>query len=131
MSADDTPLEPANRDQARTIRRYLEALQSNRGRRVSSRTPEAVRRELQDVRHQIVFGDARLRSTLAGRRVRLEAELRTLSESDVGELPELEEQFVACAATYSADNALSYRAWRSVGVKPDVLKRAGIAVTAQ
>jgi hypothetical protein len=75
------------------------------------------------------LGDARLRPTLARKRVRLEAELRTLSETDGGELCDLEEQFVACAASYSAHNGLTYRAWRSAGVTPDVLKRAGISAT--
>jgi hypothetical protein len=117
----------SNRDQARIIRRYLEVMQSNGSREIQTRTPNTVRQELQEVRHQIVLGDARLRPKLARKRIRLEAELRTLSETDCRELWDLEEEFVACAAAYSAHNGLTYRAWRSAGVKPDVLRRAGIS----
>ena len=38
-----------------------------------------------------------------------------------------EDEFVAVARDYGETNAISYSAWRSIGVPAAILKRAGIA----
>jgi hypothetical protein len=43
-----------------------------------------------------------------------------------GDVVGLEEAFVAVAARYGRREHLSYAAWRTAGVAPDVLHRAGI-----
>ena len=40
---------------------------------------------------------------------------------------ELETAFVEVAKSYSDRNAISYNAWRQIGVEPAVLRKAGIS----
>jgi hypothetical protein len=114
------------RDQSGTIRRYLEALQPTRG-QDRNRTVETVQRELQRVRWQIVMAEPDKRAELAQERISLEAELEALSKIDKVELAALEQAFIACAGAYSAREGITYAAWRSVGIEPKVLTKAGIA----
>jgi hypothetical protein len=115
-------------DESGTIRRYLEALQPTRG-LAHSRTVETVQRELQEVRWQIVMADPDKRAALAQKRISLEAELGALSKIDKAELAALEQEFIACAGAYSAREGITYAAWRSAGIEPKVLTKAGIATT--
>ena len=131
MSAKGRAGSPAEERSATTIRRYLEALQLTRATRGRRRTAESVERELQQVRLQIVMGEPENRQKLARERVRLEAEFEALARTDGVDLSDLEDEFVACAATYSDRNGLSFAAWRSAGVDPGVLKRAGIFAAAR
>jgi hypothetical protein len=126
--AKNTAKVAAGRDESDTIRRYLEALQSTGG-LAHSRTVETVQRELQGVRWQIVIAEPDERAALAQERIDLEAELEALSNIDKVDLAALEQGFIACAATYSAREGITHAAWRSVGIEPKVLTKAGIATT--
>ncbi|MBX3313912.1 MAG: hypothetical protein KF906_06295 [Actinobacteria bacterium] len=55
----------------------------------------------------------------------LEAELAAFDE-DAIDLDALEKGFVEAAAGYAERKKIGYAAFRAVGVKPDVLRRAGI-----
>ena len=61
---------------------------------------------------------------LVQERMDLEAELEAMQTKV--DLSELEDEFVAVAATYGARKGISYAAWREVGVDAAVLKRAGV-----
>jgi hypothetical protein len=129
MSIEHEPALAIGRNDPRTIRRYLEALQAVRGGRARSRSAETVRRQLQEVRWKIVMADPEDRARLAQERISLEAELEGLSKFDRVDLATLEAGFIACAATYSTRNGITYAAWREAGIAPKVLKQAGIAQT--
>ena len=52
--------------------------------------------------------------------------LEALQNRHSAEIAALEEAFIAVAGPYSARKGLSYTAWRAVGVKPRILREAGI-----
>ena len=58
-------------------------------------------------------------------RLDLEAELAAMDGKGV-DLDGLEDAFVGAAAAYASRRGVSYSAWRSAGVQPTVLRRAGI-----
>jgi hypothetical protein len=53
--------------------------------------------------------------------------LEALANGHSAQAEALEAAFVAVAGPYSARKGLTYAAWRAVGVKPRVLREAGIA----
>ena len=52
--------------------------------------------------------------------------LEALANRHGAEIDALEAAFIAVAGPYSARKGLTYAAWRAVGVKPQVLRAAGI-----
>ncbi len=116
------------REQGRVVRRYLEALESNRPKRGRRRTPESISTRLATIEEQLASADPLSRVHLLQERMDLEQELAT-SGGDGEELEELEAGFIEVAAAYGERKGLTYQAWRSIGVEPRVLKAAGIART--
>lgn len=112
------------REQARIVRRYLEALARHRrpGRRRDRRTLEKRLAEL-NARIEQESNPAR-RVELVQKRLDLEAELAAMAPEQ--DFEALEAAFVEVAKEYSERRGISYAAWREVGVPPNVLKRAGI-----
>ena len=53
--------------------------------------------------------------------------LEALAHRNAGEIEALEGAFITVAGPYSERKGLTYAAWRAVGVKPRVLRAAGIA----
>ena len=112
------------RVEGRIVKRYLEALETTRPRRGRKRTPESVARRLAEIDLELPTADPLRRVTLVQLKMDLEA---ADGANAVGiDLGELERQFVAVARAYGSRRGLTYRAWREVGVSPEVLKRAGI-----
>lgn len=114
------------REQGRTVRRYLEALEQHRPRRGRKRTKESIERRLAAVEERLETAGALDRLHLAQERMDLQAELAGM-DGDGVDMNELEEAFVAAAADYGARRGITYAAWREAGVSPSVLRRAGIA----
>ena len=112
------------REQGRTVRRYLEALEANKPRRGRKRTPEGIQRRLLAIEERLASADALSRLHLAQERMDLTAELA--SSSDGVDLGALETAFVKAAGPYSQRKGIGYDAWRAAGVEPRVLKSAGI-----
>lgn len=114
------------RREARVVRDYLEALRG--GRRGSD--PE--RSRLEDRARQL---RARVdRAERASERAELlrewlDVERRLADVEDGPDLEALEEEFVAVASSFSDRKAISYPAWREIGVPARVLRAAGIART--
>lgn len=115
------------REQGRSVRRYLEALELYRPKRGRKRTPESVRRQLKTVEERIENADPLSRLHLLQERMDLEAELAK-KEHGVN-IAELEEEFIKSAKEYGERKNISYAAWREAGVDPAVLKKAGIERT--
>ena len=114
------------REQGRIVRRYLEALELHRPRRGRKRTAESIERRLAAIRDRLVTADPLNRLQLSQEQMDLEAELASMGETGV-DMAELEDAFVRVAAAYGARKGISYEAWRSAGVSPATLRRAGIS----
>ena len=115
------------RNQGRSVRRYLEALDRHRPKRGRKRTSDSIKKRLERIEGELPEADQLKRLQLIQERIDLSAELETL-EANV-DLTGLEEEFVKAAAAYSARKGISYAAWRELGVEPAVLKKAGISRT--
>jgi hypothetical protein len=106
------------------VRRYLEALETNRPRRGRKRTPDSINRRLVEIDAKMAAADPLTRLQLVQERMNLQAELEMKSTSV--DLSALEQAFVDAAGPYSARKGISFAAWRTAGVDAAVLKRAGI-----
>ncbi len=113
------------RDEGRSVRRYLEAIDRQRPKRGRPRTVESVTRRLAAVNAKIDDADALSRLHLLQERADLEAEIAGLSVSD--DLPALEKAFVKVAKSYGQRKGIGYSAWREAGVTAAVLDKAGIS----
>lgn len=113
------------REQGRAVRRYLEALDAHRPKRGRKRTPDSIKRRLEDIANRLEDADPLTRLQLVQERMNLESELATKSEAV--DITTLEEEFVAAAREYSDRKGITYAAWREAGVDAGVLRRAGIS----
>jgi uncharacterized protein YicC (UPF0701 family) len=112
------------REQGRAVRRYLEALEAHKPKRGRKRTPESVQKRLATIEERLAEADALTRLHLLQERMNLTNELA--SADDSVDMQVIEDEFVAAAAPYGARKGITYAAWRSMGVDPAVLRRAGI-----
>ena len=113
------------RNESRSVRVYLEALESQRPKRGRKRTPESVKRRLASVNAALPNADPLRRVQLVQEQMDLRNELDAMNNKV--DLRKLEAEFIASAKNYSQRKGISYSAWRSVGVPPAVLKKAGIS----
>ncbi len=112
------------REQGRSVRRYLEALDANRPKRGRKRTPDAIKKQLAAVESKLANATALNKLHLAQERRNLQKEL---DEKDHQvNLSGLEKEFISSAKAYSERKGISYAAWREAGVTAEVLKKAGI-----
>jgi hypothetical protein len=111
------------RVQARTIKAYLESLQSRRpGRPV---TPESLKARLVRVDDKLAEEtDVLKRLDLIQRRIDIHHALAQAYSASAHE--EFEAGFIDCAAAYSKRKGITYAAWREVGVPVATLKQVGI-----
>ncbi len=112
------------RQQGRAVRRYLEALESQRPKRGRRRTPEGIQKRLADVDERLSTADPLSPLHLTQERMNLEREL-TAGDDNV-DLEALEAEFVEAAREYGERKGITYQAWRQAGIEPRVLKAAGI-----
>ena len=112
------------RNQGRSVRRYLEALEAHKPKRGRKRTPESIQKRLDRIDTELAKADALKRLQLIQERLDLKEELEAATHTV--DLSGLEQEFVDAAAAYSKRKGISYAAWRELGVEPAVLKRAGI-----
>lgn len=112
------------REQGRAVRRYLEALDAHRPKRGRKRTPDSIKRRLDDIEARLETADPLTRLQLVQERMNLQNELATKSQTV--DLAALEEEFVAAAKSYGERKGITYGAWREAGVDASVLKRADI-----
>ena len=127
MTAEHKAALAAGRDEGRTVRRYLEALEANKPRRGRKRTRESVEKQLTETLNRITKSSALDRVQLLQRRLDLEQELEAITAQVDTDLGELEAGFVAVAKSYSERKGLTYAAWREAGVDARLLKQAGIS----
>jgi hypothetical protein len=112
------------REQGRSVRRYLEALEAHKPKRGRKRSPDSMKKRLAAVEAEIASADPLKRLHLVQERLDLQ---RALESSDTGvDIGALEKDFVKAAAPYSERKGISYSAWRELGVPASVLEKAGI-----
>ena len=119
------------RNQGRTVRSYLKALEHQKPKRGPRRTPESLETQLATITADLAGAEPLKRLQLTQERLNLRAELeerkRAIADQDSPlDIASLELAFVDCAQAYGARKGISYAAWRECGVKSAVLKRAGI-----
>lgn len=116
------------REQGRSVRRYLEALELHKPKRGRKRTAESVQKQLAAIEGKLAISDPLTRVQLIQQRMDLQRELAAKDQHvDLGAL---EGDFVKSAREYGQRKGISYAAWREAGVDAAVLKRAGIARSA-
>jgi hypothetical protein len=115
------------REEGRAVRLYLEALASGRRRPGRQRTPTNIKERMAKLDQKIETADPFDRLHLVQERRDLEVNLAK-AEQPV-DLVGLEKGFVKAAKTYGERRGIAYSTWRMVGVRPDVLQKAGIART--
>jgi hypothetical protein len=113
------------RNQSRSVRVYLDALETHKPRRGRKRTTESIKRRLALIEKELVAADPLKKVQLVQEQLDLSAELEGMSANV--DLAALEAEFVVAAKGYSQRKGISYAAWRAVGVPPGVLKKAGIS----
>lgn len=113
------------RNQGRSVRRYLEALDAHKPKRGRKRTPDSMKKRLAKIETELASADPLRRLQLIQERLDLQSELEAAGTKV--DLTELEQGFVEAAKAYSERKGISYAAWRELGVEAAVLKRAGIS----
>jgi hypothetical protein len=127
MSADHKAALAKGREEGRTVRRYLEALESNKPRRGRKRTPDSIRKRLATIENSMSTVDPLSRLHMVEEKQRLESELS--HTGDTVDMASLEKSFVKVARIYGERKGISYSAWRTVGVSAAVLQQAKIPRT--
>ena len=112
------------RREGKAVRDYLAALQAHQPKRGRQKTPESIRKRLNEIDAEIVDVDPIRQLQLTQDRLDLQGELATAGAGV--NLPRLEGEFVEVAKKYGERKRISYQAWRQVGVDAAVLKKAGI-----
>lgn len=126
MSAAHKAALAEGREQGRIVRHYLEALQAYKPKRGRKRTPESIKKRLAAIDEKLPTADALTKVHLIQERLNLQRELETLTGKRVN-IDVLEEDFIKVAKAYGERKGITYAAWREAGVKPEVLRRAGIS----
>jgi len=112
------------RTETRTVRHYLEALESLKQTGGRRRSKEALEKKLVGVEQQLEEAEAVTRLQLVQERIDLQKAIEAAAQNV--DIAELENEFIQVAASYSDRKGISYQAWREVGVPPKVLHAAGI-----
>ena len=112
------------RVEGRVVRDYLEALKNSKGKPGRKRTAESVAARLKKIDDEIAGANPVRELELVQEKFDLERELANFKAKT--DPKDLEAGFVKVAAAYSKRKGISYAAWRTIGVEPAVLKKAGI-----
>jgi hypothetical protein len=113
------------RSESAAVKRYLDALEQNRPKRGRKRTPDSIKKRIQQVDKELESAESVSRLNLIQERKDLEAELGAIDRKvDMGDL---ESGFIGVAASYAERKGISYATWREVGVPAEVLRKAGIS----
>src|SRR4051812_24555755 len=125
MSAEHKAALAAGREESRSVRRYLEALEAHRPKRGRKRTADSIKRRLERIEVELAGADPLKALQLRQERKDLADELAT-SDQKV-DLAGLERDFVKAAKGYSQRKGISYGVWREAGIDAAVLKKAGVS----
>ncbi len=114
------------RAETQAIKDYLESLHTRPGRRVD---PKTIERRLAKARQALAAAKNPLQKIeLTEKVLRLEKALKEAQKGG-GKTSDVEKAFIQHAASFARRKGISYRAFREMGVPPDVLAKAGIKRT--
>lgn len=113
------------RAEGRTVRNYLEALDTHRPKRGRKRTPDSIKNRLATITRELPEVDPLKRLQLTQERIDLEEELDRLEVDN--DLDALEQAFTEVAKSYAERKGISYSAFRELGVSAKTLRAAGIS----
>lgn len=106
---------------SKAVRRYLEALQSDR----SSVDVERLQEQSEKLHAQIAEETSPIKQLqLVQKRIDVEDQLTAAGSGP--SIEECEQEFIEWAADYANRKGISYRAYREMGVPAAVLKEAGV-----
>lgn len=125
MSEDHKAALAVGRAEGRSVRAYLEALESSKPKRGRKRTKESIGNRLEKIETELESADALKRLQLTQEQLDLNAELENMDNGV--DIAELEAEFERVAQGYAGRKGISYAAFRQLGVPAAVLKRAGIS----
>jgi hypothetical protein len=125
MSDDHKAALAQGRAEGRAVRLYLEALAANKPKRGRKRTAASIKARLKAIETELDHAKIYNKLHLTQEQNDLKAELARL-EGPTVDLSALEADFIKAAAGYSERKGIGYAAFRSVGVAPSVLEKAGI-----
>ena len=127
MSAEHKKALALGREESRSVRRYLEAIEAHKPKRGRKRTSEGIEARLRQIEDRLPTADPLTRVHLVQERINLQSELANKEEAV--DLAALEKDFVAAAKGYGERKGITYAAWRAAGVDANVLRKAGIPRT--
>jgi hypothetical protein len=116
----------AGRRQGNAVRRYLDALDSNKPRRGRQVSIDTLQRRRDEIDTKITNADPLQRVHLIQERRDLDRRLASTDDTAEVDVEALEEAFIEVAAEYGERKGIEYKSWREVGVPADILSRAGI-----
>src|SRR4029453_10814688 len=103
------------REQGRAVKTYLDALEQHRPRRGRQRMTDSIKARLAAIEKESQDASSLKRLQLVQERRDLEVELAAKTAGKV-DLSSLEDDFVRVAKAYGASKAITYGAWRELGV---------------
>lgn len=127
MTAEHKQALAVGREESRSVRRYLEAIELHKPKRGRKRTSEGIESRLHQIEERLPTADPLTRVHLVQERMDLQNELA--SKEEAVDLKALEDDFIRAAKGYGERKGITYAAWREAGVDANVLRRAGISRT--
>lgn len=124
MSKDHKEALAVGRAEGRSVRAYLEALESSKPKRGRKRTKDSISSRLEKIEAELESADPLKRLQLTQEQLDLSNELENMDGGT--DLGELEAEFTRVARGYAARKGISYAAFRQIGVPAAILKKAGI-----
>lgn len=111
-------------EESAIVRKYLEFTMNNKPKRGRKRSPDTIQRKIAFIQEKLQNAGPLNRLAMIQEKIDLEKELRQIQE-DHGH-QDLEASFIKVAKSFGLRKGISFKAWKEAGVRPEVLKRAGI-----
>jgi hypothetical protein len=125
LSSEHKAAMATGRSESAVVKRYLEALDTNKPKRGRRRTADSIDKRLAAIDDSLADADPLQRLNLLQERKDLTEERQTLDAKV--DLSSIEADFVKVAASYGTRKGITYATWREVGVSADTLKKAGVS----
>ncbi len=113
-----------DKSQNKIIKDYLDGLEKHKAKRGRRRSPETIKRRLTAIDDKLPTASTLTKLHLIQEKLDLDSALKALETP--ANINDLEPLFIEVAKPYSERHNISYSAWRAMGVRPEILKRAGI-----
>lgn len=115
------------REEARAVRRYLEALEAHRPKRGRKVTPETMQARVEKIDSELADGPNPLQRLLLNQeRKDLVEAIENFGSEGTVDLTELENEFVKVGKRFANKKGIDKSMFRQAGVPTEILKKAGI-----